>query len=47
MGVTAIGPLAIVDCAKRSSLPDLTFTIGGVNYTLTAFDYVLEVSALG
>lgn len=32
-----------VDCAKRDSLPDLTVTLSGHNFTITAFDYVLEV----
>jgi len=32
-----------VDCAKRSDLPDLTFTLTGHNFTISAFDYVLEV----
>ncbi|KAJ5094064.1 hypothetical protein N7456_009925 [Penicillium angulare] len=33
-----------VDCAKRDSLPDLTFTLSGHDFTITPFDYVLEVS---
>ncbi|KAF2436173.1 putative vacuolar protease A [Tothia fuscella] len=32
-----------VDCAKRDSLPDLTFTLTGHNFTISAYDYVLEV----
>lgn len=32
-----------VDCAKRDSLPDLTFTLTGHNFTISAFDYILEV----
>ncbi|CCG22342.1 vacuolar aspartic proteinase [Candida orthopsilosis Co 90-125] len=32
-----------VDCAKRDELPDLTLTFSGYNFTLTAYDYVLEV----
>jgi saccharopepsin len=32
-----------VDCAKRDSLPDLTLTLSGYNFSITAFDYVLEV----
>jgi len=32
-----------VDCDKRSSLPDVTFTLSGYNFTITAYDYVLEV----
>jgi saccharopepsin len=33
-----------VDCAKRDSLPDITFTLAGSNYSLPASDYILEVS---
>ncbi|KAK2858358.1 Vacuolar protease A [Arthroderma sp. PD_2] len=33
-----------VDCAKRDSLPDVTFTLTGHNFTIGAHDYVLEVS---
>ena len=32
-----------VDCAKRDELPDLTLTFSGYNFTLTAYDYILEV----
>lgn len=32
-----------VDCSKRDSLPDLTFTLDGTNFTISAFDYILEV----
>jgi len=32
-----------VDCAKRDSLPDLTFTLSGYNFSITPFDYILEV----
>ncbi|KAK3321579.1 vacuolar protease A precursor [Apodospora peruviana] len=33
-----------VDCAKRASLPDVTFRLAGYNFTLSAYDYILEVS---
>ncbi|KAE8152670.1 aspartic peptidase domain-containing protein [Aspergillus avenaceus] len=33
-----------VDCDKRSSLPDLTFTLSGYNFTIGPYDYTLEVS---
>lgn len=33
-----------VDCAKRSSLPDLTLNLGGHNFSISAYDYTLEVS---
>jgi len=32
-----------VDCAKRDSLKDLTFSLQGKNYTISAYDYILEV----
>lgn len=32
-----------VECDKRDSLPDLTFTLSGYNFTIGAFDYILEV----
>lgn len=32
-----------MDCAKRSTLPDLTFTLTGHNFTIGAEDYILEV----
>lgn len=33
-----------VDCAKKDSLPDITFNLAGSNYSLPASDYILEVS---
>ena len=32
-----------IECDKRDSLPDLTFTLTGYNFTITSFDYILEV----
>nr|POF14950.1 vacuolar protease a [Quercus suber] len=32
-----------VECDKRDSLPDLTFTLTGHNFSITAYDYILEV----
>ena len=32
-----------VECDKRDSLPDMTFTLNGYNFTISAYDYVLEV----
>jgi len=32
-----------VDCKARDSLPDLTFTLTGHNFTISAYDYILEV----
>ncbi|CEP60135.1 proteinase A LALA0_S01e03818g [Lachancea lanzarotensis] len=33
-----------VDCDSRDQLPDLTFTFNGHNFTISAYDYTLEVS---
>lgn len=33
-----------VDCDARANLPDLTLNFGGHNFTLTPYDYTLEVS---
>ena len=32
-----------LDCEKRDSLPDVSFTLSGYNFTITPYDYVLEV----
>jgi saccharopepsin len=32
-----------VDCAKRDSLPDMSFTLSGHNFSITPYDYILEV----
>jgi len=32
-----------VECDKRDSLPDMTFTLTGYNFTITPYDYILEV----
>lgn len=32
-----------VECDKRASLPDMTFTLTGHNFTISANDYILEV----
>jgi len=31
-----------VECATRDSLPDLTFTLSGTNFTIGPYDYILE-----
>lgn len=36
-----------VDCAKVSTLPPITFVIGGKQFTLTGEEYILKVSQLG
>lgn len=33
-----------VECDTRDSLPDLTFNLDGYNFTLSAYEYTLEVS---
>ena len=32
-----------IDCDKRETLPDLTFTLTGYNFTIGPYDYILEV----
>jgi saccharopepsin len=32
-----------VECEKRDSLPDMTFTLTGQNFTISPYDYILEV----
>lgn len=32
-----------VECNTRDSLPDLTFTLSGYNFSITSYDYILEV----
>ena len=36
-----------VDCGKIASMPDMTITVGGSDYVLSAKDYVLNVDGLG
>jgi len=46
VGATSVlGKEYVVDCSKKSSLPDLKVTLGGQEFTLTANDYVLQVSS--
>src|SRR5690606_31949091 len=33
-----------VECEKRADLPDLTFKLGGHDFAISAYDYILEVS---
>jgi saccharopepsin len=33
-----------IDCSKRDSLKDVTFTLAGHEFALSAYDYILEVS---
>lgn len=32
-----------VDCNKRDELPDMSFTLTGHNFTISPYDYILEV----
>lgn len=32
-----------VECDKRDTLPDVTFTLSGHKFSITAYDYILEV----
>jgi len=32
-----------VECSKRGTLPDLTFTLTGHNFTISSNDYILEI----
>jgi len=32
-----------IECEKRDSLPDLTFTLTGHNFTISPYDYILEI----
>jgi len=32
-----------VECDKRDSLPDISFTLSGYDFSITAYDYILEV----
>ncbi|TAQ87633.1 hypothetical protein B7494_g4061 [Chlorociboria aeruginascens] len=32
-----------VECEKRTSLPNLSFTLSGYNFSITPYDYILEV----
>ncbi|XP_073512060.1 cathepsin D-like [Phyllobates terribilis] len=49
----AIGALPLfngeymVDCDRLSSLPTISFILGGVQYNLTGEDYVLQISKMG
>ena len=36
---------AVVDCKKVASMPDITFTISGANFSLTPEQYILRVRA--
>jgi len=33
-----------IECNRRAELPDMTFTLHGHDFTITAYDYILDVS---
>jgi len=41
---SVMGKEYMIDCSKKSSLPDLVVTLGGHEFTLTSNDYVLQIS---
>jgi hypothetical protein len=47
LGATALESEWIVDCSKRSTFPDLQITLAGKTFTLTADQYVLDISEGG
>jgi len=46
-GTPVVGGEYIIDCASLPSLPDITFTIGGVDFPLKPDDYVMKISQMG
>mmetsp|Transcript_50225 Transcript_50225/g.99226 ORF Transcript_50225/g.99226 Transcript_50225/m.99226 type:complete len:395 (-) Transcript_50225:261-1445(-) len=42
--LSLLGKEYIINCSLKSSLPELSLTLGGHEFTLTADDYVLELS---
>ena len=44
--ITKLFP-STIDCTKFDQYPDITFSIGGDNYTLTPEDYILKLTVLG
>jgi saccharopepsin len=32
-----------VDCSKRDSLPDITYTLAGYNFSMSPYDYIVEM----
>eukprot|EP00887_Chlorella_sp_A99_P000693 scaffold5.g693.t1 len=41
------GGQSVVDCAKVPSMPSVTFTFGGKDFTLSAEQYVLKIGSFG
>lgn len=44
--ITKLFP-STIDCTKFDQYPDITFSIGGDNYTLAPEDYILKLTVLG
>jgi len=42
-----IKAIGTVDCDKLSTYPDFVFTLGGQEYSLTAYEYILQITAGG
>jgi len=45
--ITAGFPRCKLDCSNINDFPDVAFTIDDTEYTLTAKDYILQVSSMG
>ncbi|CAB0006424.1 unnamed protein product, partial [Nesidiocoris tenuis] len=46
IGATTVGSVAMIDCNSIDSLPNVTFNINGVEYTLEPKDYVIKLTVL-
>jgi len=46
-GTPVVGGEYVLDCATLPSLPDIVFTIGGVDFPLTADQYTMKISQFG
>jgi len=46
-GTPIVGGEYVIDCASVPNLPDINFTIGGVNFPLKAEDYIMKVTSMG
>jgi len=46
-GTPVVGGEYIIDCASLPNLPDITFTVGGVDFPLKPDDYVMKISQMG
>jgi len=46
-GTPVVGGEYVIDCASLPNLPDITFTVGGVDFPLKPDDYVMKISQMG